>query len=237
MLADEKPEIKQGELEPSVQDAHTSRTELIKFIASRLPVWRDDPAREMKLGEDSLTHQLCTFLNAAAYHSDWSHVQFRTEVPDGRRSIDMTVQPLGNTSFIAEQRWLTVYDVLLPIECKRLPTPKEKDRDEREYVTTEPSSSGGIQRFKLGAHGAKHPVAAIIGYVQSNTHEYWFDQVNGWIGDLVQQGSEGWSATDALRAEAVDINEGLHTCWSRHARVNNLPPIEIHHLWVLMATN
>ncbi|MCB9182990.1 MAG: hypothetical protein H6591_03655 [Flavobacteriales bacterium] len=240
MLADEQPEIRQGELEPSVQDAYTSRAGLINFIASQLPVWRDDSAREQKLGEVALTHQLCTFLNAAAYHSDWSHVQFRTEVPDevhGSRSIDMTIQPLSNTSFVVEQRWLTVYDVLLPIECKRLPTPREKDRDEREYVTTEPSSSGGIQRFKIGAHGAKHPVAAIIGYVQSNTHAYWFGQVNGWVGDLVQRGSPGWASTDALRIETASITSGISTYCSKHVRINSLPPIELHHLWVSMPSS
>jgi hypothetical protein len=42
------------------------------------------------------------------------------------------------------------FDPIMPIECKRLPTPKAKDRDEREYVITEGATAGGIQRFKLG---------------------------------------------------------------------------------------
>lgn len=240
MLADEQPEVRQGELRPTVHDAHTSRTGLINFIASQLPVWRDDPAREQKHGENALTHQLCTFLNATSYRSNWSHVQFRTEVPDeadGRRTIDMTVHPHDNTTFVAEQRWLTVYDVLLPIECKRLPTPTGKERDEREYVTTEPSSSGGIQRFKLGAHGAEHPVALMIGYVQNNTHAYWIGRVNGWIGDLVQGGNTGWADTDALRKQSEDLSARLSSYRSQHVRINSLPTIVLHHLWVSMPTS
>src|SRR3546814_1117379 len=65
-----------------------------------------------------------------------------------------------------EGRQYTEYQTLLPIECKRLPTSTGTDRDEREYLYSRFSTTGGVQRFKAGHHAASHARAAMIGYVQ-----------------------------------------------------------------------
>jgi len=39
------------------------------------------------------------------------------------------------------------------------------NRDEREYVFSKFSSTGGIQRFEAGHHGSNHVLGAMTGYI------------------------------------------------------------------------
>ena len=157
---------------------------LISFIADALPSWRDDPKREAVSGETQLTDQLCARLNSLSRHAPgWDALQFRREVPDetdGRRSIDLVASPSGQVIFI-DGREYNEYQTLVPIECKRLPTPVGKDRDEREYLVSRYSSTGGVHRFKAGHHGASHTCAAMIGYVQDKDVVFWQGQIDAWI--------------------------------------------------------
>ncbi len=174
MLADISTSVQASQLDPEVHLSGTARYALLDFIAEELPRWRDHPDRKPVESETTLTSGLCEHLNSAAYRSaGWSRIQFRTEVRDEikqGRAIDLAPKPCAAIIFI-EGRRHTQFDTLLPIECKRLPTPKEKDRDEREYVITNPGTTGGIQRFKFGHHGADHKVGAIIGYIQEGAIE------------------------------------------------------------------
>ena len=101
----------------------------IEFIADELPRWRDHPERKPETSETALTDQFCDHLNSAARTSDgWSRIQFRTEVPDEvrpGRAIDLAPKPCGAV-LVIEGRRHTQFDTLLPIECKRLPTPREE---------------------------------------------------------------------------------------------------------------
>src|SRR5690606_26604196 len=102
--------------------------------------------------------QLCARLNSACRHSNWDFLQFKREEPDeedAQRAIDLAVAPRGATLWL-EGRQYTEYRTLLPIECKRLPTPAGPKRDEREYLYSRHSSTGGVQRFKAGHHGSIH---------------------------------------------------------------------------------
>jgi hypothetical protein len=237
MLTDRPNAIQSGRLDQTIHLPSTSKLELIAFITKELPLWRDHPDRHNTLGETKLTEQLCEHLNSAAYYSDvWNHVQFRTETSDevhGGRKIDLTVKPLAAV-FIIEGRRHTQFDALFPIECKRLPTPKEKDRDEREYVTSETSTTGGIQRFKFGHHGAAHNFAAMIGYVQEQSFPYWLDKVNSWILDLAARAKSDWSNSEILKLLNDDSATGTSTFSSRHERKGGLDVCELQHLWVRM---
>jgi hypothetical protein len=82
----------------------------------------------------------------------------------GAEHVDLIAAPSDATVWI-EGRSYVDFDTLLPIERKRLPTPKDKDRDEREYVIEGQGTTGGMQRFKAGLHGAKHTMAAMIGSI------------------------------------------------------------------------
>jgi hypothetical protein len=226
-----------GALDKEIQKPATFRHELLSFIADELPAWRDRLDRKAETSETALTSQLCAHLNGAARHSlGWDILQFRVEEPDEQRKgrkIDLVPAPCGATILI-EGRRHTDFDSLLPIECKRLPTPKDKERDEREYVISRHSSTGGIQRFKEGYHGAGHMLGAMIGYLQEENAAIWDARVAGWIKDLANAGQSGWTVKDLLVILQTDLKLRLAILRSAHERQNGLPEIELRHLWISM---
>jgi hypothetical protein len=226
-----------GSLSRDVQKPATFRHELLDFIAHELIIWRDRADRPSETSETILTSQLCSHLSSSARHSPgWDILQFKVEAADEQhkgRKIDLVASPCDSTILI-EGRRHTDFDSLLPIECKRLPTPKGKERDEREYVISRYSSTGGIQRFKEGNHGAVHMLGAMIGYVQEDTVAAWDTRITGWIQELVDSAHPGWGAKDLLVAQSSDATLGLAVFRSVHERVNGLPEMELRHLWVCM---
>lgn len=238
MLTDNFSIITSGRLDRDIHLPFTAKLGIVGFIADELPRWRDHPDRPKENAETKLTEYLCDHLNSAACQSTaWSYIQFRTETSDetcGGRKIDLAVKPLA-AAFIIEGRRHSQFDTLFPIECKRLPTPKEKDRDEREYVTTEPGTTGGIQRFKFGYHGAIHTFAAMIAYVQEQSFSDWLSQVNCWIRDLSVRLNSAWSESDILQSLSDDSATGISTLKSRHRRDGGLSECELRHLWIRMS--
>lgn len=237
MLADQTPDVGSGSLGAEVHLADTATHELVDFIAQELPTWRDRADRPAADSETTLTGQLCDHLNGAAHRSDvWDCIQFRTEVRDetlGNRAIDLAPKPLDGLLIIAGIAY-TVFDMLLPIECKRLPTPKNgAARDQREYVTVQGKTTGGIQRFKLGLHGAAHTCAAMIAYVQENTCAHWLGEVNSWISALANDEEPLWSVTDQLQNISASEPNGVTRMNSNHTRSGG-SEIMIEHLWVQM---
>lgn len=225
-----------GNLHREIQKPATFRHELIAFIANELPNWRDRADRKPETAETSLTSQVCAHLNSVARHSPgWDILQFRVEEPDEDqrgRKIDLIAAPSGTTITI-EGRAHVDFDSLMPIECKRLPTPTGTGRDEREYVITKDGTTGGIQRFKEGRHGAAHNVGAMIAYVQDGTAETWDARVAGWISALADV-ETGWTDKDLLQLKSRDGSRRFSFLGSSHERRNGLQPIELHHLWVEM---
>jgi hypothetical protein len=229
--------VPSGTLGKHVHLPESSRYALLDFIADELPRWRDRPDRRSESSETALTSQLCAHLNSAARHSiGWDILQFRVEEPDeerrGRR-IDLVSTPCAVTIWIDGRRHAD-FDTLLPMECKRLPTPAGPDRDEREYVFTRKASTGGIQRFKAGHHGAAHRLAAMIAYVQEGTLATWRDRVTGWITELADSLLPGWSAGDLIHLERDTEALGLTVYRSSHSRGAGLPDIELRHIWLRM---
>jgi hypothetical protein len=236
MLADEDGRRAQvGMLDSAVHRPAEWLSSLIGFIGQVLPGWRDDPKRPAQAGEDALTSQLCARLASASRHTPgWDFLQFRREEPDeadGRRAIDLAVAPRGSIIWI-EGREYTEYQTLLPIECKRLPTPSGTKRDEREYLYSRLSSTGGIQRFKAGHHGALHPRGAMIAYLQNRDIAAWSAQIEGWIDDLEREAVEGWSAADKLSIVHHDLIARTARLTSVHLRGANLVGIRLDHLWI-----
>ena len=238
MLANSPPTVAySGTLSRDVHLPATFLHELLAFVADQLPRWRDDPERPGDTSETALTEHLCDYLSGAArLSSGWDILQFRTEVTDEQyksRKIDLAPKPCGATIWIDGRRH-TQYDSLLPIECKRLPTPKGSNRDEREYVFSRYSTTGGIQRFKAGHHGAVHALGAMIGYVQEGTVKTWHERIEMWISDLVSSVQSGWTEADLLHAERHREEVRLAVFHSAHERENGLPKIELSHLWLEM---
>jgi hypothetical protein len=235
MLADEPDNVQSGKLSADVHRPSSSKLAVLDFIATELPRWRDRRDRPSAQAETTLTEYLCDHLNQAAYlSSEWDHLQFRTETRDemsSGRKIDLAVKPRAG-SIVIEGRLHTVFDALFPIECKRLPTPKGTDRDEREYVFSQYTSTGGIQRFKAGLHGGEHSVAGMIGFVQEESCDLWAARVAQWITDLVASGQVGWSADDQLSIVRNDKTRGTAVLTSSHARSGFATNIAVRHLWI-----
>lgn len=211
-----------------------SRRRLIDFVAEELPRWRDHSDRPPVNSEAHLNAQLCSHLNGAARRFGLDAIQFCAEVPDDARrgrTLDLSIRSCG-TSLRVEGRCYTEFETLLPIECKRLPIPDEEGRrGEREYVISNEGTTGGIQRFKLGMHGANHGIALLIGYIQAGTPAGWRSTLNQWLDEL--------GASDVLWADeqldAATSNTEVYRSASMHKRA--LGPgtdIELQHLWIDM---
>jgi len=212
----------------------TFQLAIINYIHQQLPIWRDDPDRPLEQSEPKLNSQLSKFLNPQA-RKNFSMICFNHEEPQyGNRDVDISVLPYEK--MIIEAQTYTKYDPVLVIECKRLPA-RSLDY-EKEYVTgTKPNKkSGGIQRFKLGLHGAKHNLAAMIGYIQDRFECDWHATINGWISELVSNPiGDGcvWTANETLNPLTADIKRGVVSYCSLHNRISG-NKIEIHHLWIVM---
>ena len=229
---------KTGSIGTTIHMKAESLYELLNFISAELPIWRDRSDRECETAEERLTSQLCAHLNTAARMTEgWDILQFRTEIPDEgykNRSIDLAPSPCGSVVCV-EGRRCTEFDMILPIECKRLPTPRAKDRDEREYVFDKNATKGGIQRFKLGFHGSRHNYGAMIAYIQQDTAATWYDRVTSWIKDLVRAGQPDWSKNDLLDLVKASPDTGVTIYRSMHHRNSALTDIELRHLWLEMS--
>lgn len=225
-----------GSLSPEVQKPATFRHELVEFIAKQLPIWRDRPERKVELAEAVLTSQLCAHLNGIARHSPgWDILQFRVEEVDELRpdrKIDLVPAPCGATICIDGRRH-SEFDPILPVECKRLPTPLGAKRDEREYVINRHNSTGGIDRFKRGFHASSHEFGAMIAYIQEETTAVWDERVGSWIKELVDSAEPGWSSNDLLLLEQELNDDGVTTFRSVHER-KHLKEIKLRHLWIEM---
>ena len=209
----------------------------IEFVLTELPSWRDAPNRPVEETEERLNAQLCKHLEVTARHSLRMVFFHHEEKQTGKRRVDFSASPTEGR-FVGAT-FHTIYNPFLVFEGKRLPPPKNGSGREREYVTGGEATSGGIQRFKLGLHGAKHEIAVIIGYVQDDTPTTWASRINGWIRELegaLQSDGTKWSSIDRL-SSFVEINgKRIATSISKHLRTGDVvsPNISIRHLWVQM---
>ena len=207
----------------------------IEFIRDSLYPWKNDPDRQQVKAEKKLNGKLADFLSSKAA-TLFPMVFFRHEQDQGeQRSVDLAAKP--NQPVVIHGVRHSIYQPVIVIECKRLPAPSN-DR-EREYVTGENGAiTGGIQRFKLGAHGAEHDTAVIVGYVQENSPQDWHPIINGWISDLSESNSEAWSSDEKLGAFTTYNSGALLESTSTHPRVKECksPRIKIHHFWIQMKT-
>lgn len=236
MLADENDaDGLTGALAPGVHRPRAWLLALIDFIASQLPHWRDRADRRPVSSEIQLTAQLCGHLNGVARKSPgWDALQFRVEEPDEQqpsRRIDLTAAPAGDVIWIEGRRYGD-FDPLLPIECKRLPTPASRSRDKREYLRVTRGTTGGIQRFKAGLHGGAHEQGVMIAYIQNGDIADWITRVDRWVRALVRAGAANWQIADRLVLSHHDARQRMAVLASQHDRSAGLKPIALSHLWI-----
>ncbi len=208
----------------------------IQFVATQLPLWRDDETRPLVEAEELLNSQFCKFLEARA-RACFAMVLFHHEEHQGkRRRVDMSAGPSQEAVEAATYR-MSIYDPFLVLEGKRIPAPAAAR--EREYVTGFAKRSGGIQRFKLALHGANHDTGVMIGYVQAKDSPSWWETINRWIGELAASGDDTtceWNAEDQLQSLFDGGIKKASWCESRHTRPGAPKPgaIRLIHLWIMM---
>lgn len=215
---------------------NTLALKTIDFVYMQLPAWRDDPNRLDEQSENKLNLQLCKFLDSNARNSfpmvRFNHEEYQT----GFSSVDISASPIETTTIGAKT--FTIYDPIVVLEGKRLPAPSH-DR-EKEYVTGGiEHKSGGIQRFKLGLHGANHDIAAMIGYIQERSACDWHNEINRWIEELSSGTIKdvcAWNTSEILGKLEEDSSQGIANCRSAHSRNGGVQSnkILIRHLWIIM---
>lgn len=226
-----------GTFDSGVQPTGFSRLGIIDFIASHLPSWRDDARRPAESSEDGLSDQLCKYLNQISRKSlGYDRYQFNREARDESqrsRTLDVEVSPAEDEIFV-DGRLHSLYETVLAIECKRLPTPPGSGRDHREYVIVAGRTTGGIQRFRRGDHGSNQPIVGMIGYVQDGSCLDWVARVNAWITELKDEPGElRWTELDLLAPQESTAVVPFRAT-SVHGRLNDLGDICIHHIWIQM---
>jgi len=115
---------------------------------------------------------------------------------------------------------------LFIVESKILPSPPPKKR-EKEYVIGE-SKNGGIERFKTEKHGKGLNKCGIVGFVESESFEFWKDKVNSWINEL-SNSDDFWNEDERIiMKENVDISAFSHSIAHRKEEKDLL----LYHFWI-----
>ena len=205
----------------------------IDFIRDSLYPWENDPDRQPVQAEEMLNGKLADFLSSRAAQL-FPMVFFRHEQEqEKQRRVDLAAKPTQPVVIHGVRH--SIYQPVILIECKRLPAPS-KDR-EREYVTGEEHKiSGGIQRFKLGVHGAEHDTAIIVGYVQKKSPQEWHPVINDWISQLAISHPEMWTPSEKLSPFQSKESGFWVESVSDHPRSGKCKSskIRIHHFWIQM---
>lgn len=208
--------------------------QLFNFIDNVLPVFKVKSKNKdgsLVTSEDEITEDLADFLDIEqeALNQD-QNISFKF-TNQSKKKADIGV------------KWGRVYaaynrDPFCWIEAKRLPTPKDKDRDEREYVIVSQEKvngkkkfkgNGGIQRFKEGKHAPEIYYSIMIGYIQDdNNVNVWLSKINTWIIELANANNGFWGNEDCLNKY---VSNKCNRFFSTHKRKDK-EPITLHHYWI-----
>jgi len=191
---------------------------LFIFIDNVLSVYRPSTC---ELGEDKITQDIEISLNDQAHNNDASFAfQNQSKIKNYRTDIGVYLRCSKST--------------FCEIEAKRLPTPRDNKRDEREYVIVNKDKgfdgNGGIQRFKESKHGRDLPYSIMFGYIQDgNDVDYWLLKINTWIMELANAENVFWSIEDRLKKYGFDHKNNRFL--SIHKRKDKTT-ITLHHYWI-----
>lgn len=185
--------------------------QLIKFQINQNQIDQSDI-------EGSYNNQLSMYLNACITNEAF---QFQHEFKrSNRRRPDIGVA-------IKTQILLSNYESVFDIECKRLNTSMQPHHVKR-YVSGETRETGGIERFKRNLHGTNLENSAMIGYIENKTTNFWFEKINSWIENKINEDNEFWKDTELIK----NINQNYY---STHKRINAITnSINIFHFFIML---
>jgi len=183
---------------------------LIAFLDETLLIFQKENKGEINTPEKDLNQKLSLTLEKHSRIKDvgflFQQETIQKQSNKHNRSVDIGVFSLYG-------------DLTTPIytiEAKRLTTTLPNNR-KKEYIIGENNAklTGGIERFKNNLHGVNLNKSSIVGYVQREDNKYWFDKINKWIKELID--NVFWKKADLLRntcgfndirlAKFISINE------------------------------
>jgi len=201
---------------------------IVFFVYTHLNKWRDKKNWSINENEKILNSSLAKNLTGYARDSEIKAHFFSEEPQENKRTIDIVACNYDSNIESFD-------DAITVFECKRLSTDIGSERKD-EYVTGHENISGGIQRFKLEAHGKKHRIVGMIGYVQTGTCLNWQETINNCIDDLCGKPDENglcWNKSEHINTIKHDGKSDKYHGKSLHPRKTK-SDITIHHLWVNM---
>ncbi|WP_452598621.1 hypothetical protein [Pontimicrobium sp. MEBiC01747] len=177
---------------PSIKKGSITK-KLTEFIEETLLVFQKQFKGEIDTSEEVLNEHLGKTLN---YLSKPLPFIFQQEAIQKQKKGQNRKVDIGVFKHYAETK------PFFTIEAKRLTTSLSKNR-EKEYVTgNDPIKlSGGIERFKHNMHGTDLNKSALIAYVQKENSNHWFNKINNWINQLINNEIESilnWTSNDLL---------------------------------------
>lgn len=196
---------------------------LPNFVPNFVKKLPPEEALFVGMSEPKWNEAIEIFLNTQRCIYDCSFI-FKGEPLEGHKKPDIgviSIETISRVPFVC-------------IECKRLPTPPPyTNRLESEYVygkKKDGKEDGGIERFKLGHHGANCRHNAMLGYIESNDFDFWYHKVNTWIEE-----KEDWSNDEKLKK--LQFNE-IATLESQHKRIDKKDTlVQLRHFWIDIQTS
>jgi len=102
-------------------------------------------------------------------------------------------------------------------------------KNETEYLIGKKKQSGGIERIKKELHVEDLNNAGMVGYMKTESFEFWFDDLNTSIKKLSKDKKDNWNDDDIIIKEKFEDN--LAHLYSEHSRLLK-PKIKLLHIWI-----
>lgn len=233
MLHEQKPFEQTGELKEGPEKNELILS-LVNFVEESLLLFAKELENLDIENEPGLTQEFCDLLNDyIGKRPYWFHSEDMQDTSNGnspRIDIGVKTRKLVVINSVTYKRRKTFFSW----EAKRLGlTGKRKN----EYVIGRKEKGkhktcGGIERFKKGIHGKNLNYAGLIGYVQKESFDYWYEQINIWIDELITINTS-WQKDDKLKLEKGYPQKVISKYKSINLRIKS-KPITLFHLWVKM---
>ncbi|OGU07873.1 MAG: hypothetical protein A2X82_15850 [Geobacteraceae bacterium GWC2_55_20] len=209
---------------------NTQFNQIVELIKVAMPLFAASAQQENINNENGLNRRLARFITNIADNHDLPYFAQTESMEDETRG-DSPATDFGIHLKIDD---ISVDPPKIALfEGKRLSGHTGSSR-RREYVIGHEKNGrhvpcGGIERFKCSLHGRDFRYAGIIGYIQEETPDYWYQQLNSWISELTsQEEAPRWSHEEQL--SPICTSELLSE--SASIVIRKADKLHLTHLWI-----
>lgn len=233
MLADSSSHIISGQLSLGENEVDKSIVAVIDFLKLHLKEFAQKKKGSLTQNESGLTQELLHFLKRKESSQPFFFdKEFMEDTQNGNSPrVDIGTLSIDEKIIVAEREY-GENDSFFSVEAKRLPT--IGTNREKEYLVGHNSLCGDVERFKWGKHGSKLPIAGLIAYVQKESFEHWFVQINSWIEEQINDDSSFWTEEDKLTRLSKASENDTAEFISKNLRIiaKDKDSIRLYHFWV-----